>query len=286
MAALLADKAVDVVCICTPSGYHADVVKQAAEAGKHIVVEKPMAITTEQLDAIVRCCEANGVMLTSIAQSRFSRSVIRTKNAVEEGLLGRIVTADIYMKYFRSQEYYDSGSWRGTKRLDGGGALMNQGIHGVDLLLYLAGPVKRVYARAKTLARKNRGGGHAQRGRRFCPSGAIGVIQATTSVYPGYPRRLEINGERGSIALEENSIAKWDIYSGSHEDIVVQPAAFSSASTPTAISLDGHTRQLADMIRAVKTGARPAIDVYEGRKPVDLILAIYRSAEEGRPIDL
>lgn len=156
MAALLADKAVDVVCICTPSGYHADVVKQAAEAGKHIVVEKPMAITTEQLDAIVRCCEANGVMLTSIAQSRFSRSVIRTKNAVEEGLLGRIVTADIYMKYFRSQEYYDSGSWRGTKRLDGGGALMNQGIHGVDLLLYLAGPVKRVYARARRSPAKSR----------------------------------------------------------------------------------------------------------------------------------
>ncbi len=285
VAALLADKAVDVVCICTPSGYHADVVKQAAEAGKHIVVEKPMAITTEQLDAIVRCCEANGVMLTSIAQSRFSRSVIRTKNAVEEGLLGRIVTADIYMKYFRSQEYYDSGSWRGTKRLDGGGALMNQGIHGVDLLLYLAGPVKRVYARAKTLARKIEVEDTLSAVVDFA-SGAIGVIQATTSVYPGYPRRLEINGERGSIALEENSIAKWDIYSGSHEDIVVQPAAFSSASTPTAISLDGHTRQLADMIRAVKTGARPAIDVYESRKPVDLILAIYRSAEEGRPIDL
>ena len=114
----------------------------------------------------------------------------------------------------------------------------------------------------------------------------IGVIQATTSVYPGYPRRLEINGEKGSIALEENSIAKWDIYSGSHEDIVVQPAAFSSASTPTAISLDGHTRQIADMIRAIKTGTRPTVDVYEGRKPVDLILAIYRSAEEGRPIDL
>lgn len=128
--ALLADKAVDVVCICTPSGYHADVVRQAAEAGKHIVVEKPMAITKAQLDDIVACCETNGVMLTSIAQSRFSRSVVRTKNAVDEGLLGRIVTADIYMKYFRSQEYYDSGSWRGTKRLDGGGALMNQGIHG------------------------------------------------------------------------------------------------------------------------------------------------------------
>ena len=164
-------------------------------------------------------------------------------------------------------------------------ALMNQGIHGVDLLLYLAGPVKRVYARAKTLARKIEVEDTLSAVVDFA-SGAIGVIQATTSVYPGYPRRLEINGERGSIALEENSIAKWDIYSGSHEDIVVQPAAFSSASTPTAISLDGHTRQLADMIRAVKTGARPAIDVYEGRKPVDLILAIYRSAEEGRPIDL
>ena len=283
--ALLADKAVDVVCICTPSGYHADVVRQAAEAGKHIVVEKPMAITKAQLDDIVACCETNGVMLTSIAQSRFSRSVVRTKNAVDEGLLGRIVTADIYMKYFRSQEYYDSGSWRGTKRLDGGGALMNQGIHGVDLLLHLAGPVSRVYARAKTLARKIEVEDTLSAVVDF-ESGAIGVIQATTSVYPGYPRRLEINGEKGSIALEENSIAKWDIYSGSHEDIVVQPAAFSSASTPTAISLDGHTRQIADMIRAVKTGTRPTIDVYEGRKPVDLILAIYRSAEEGRPIDL
>lgn len=283
--ALLADKAVDVVCICTPSGYHADVVRQAAEAGKHIVVEKPMAITKAQLDDIVACCETNGVMLTSIAQSRFSRSVVRTNNAVDEGLLGRIVTADIYMKYFRSQEYYDSGSWRGTKRLDGGGALMNQGIHGVDLLLHLAGPVSRVYARAKTLARKIEVEDTLSAVVDF-ESGAIGVIQATTSVYPGYPRRLEINGEKGSIALEENSIAKWDIYSGSHEDIVVQPAAFSSASTPTAISLDGHTRQIADMIRAVKTGTRPTIDVYEGRKPVDLILAIYRSAEEGRPIDL
>lgn len=189
------------------------------------------------------------------------------------------------MKYYRSQEYYDSGSWRGTKRLDGGGALMNQGIHGVDLLLYLAGPAERVYARAKTLARHIEVEDTLSAVVDF-KSGAIGVIQAATSVYPGYPRRLEINGEHGSITLEENSITRWDIFAGSHEDIVLQPAVISSASTPTAISLDGHTRQIADMIRAVSTGTKPLIDVHEGRKPVDLILAIYRSAEEGRPIDL
>ena len=282
---LLACADVDIVNICTPSGYHASCVEGAAKAGKHIIVEKPMAITADQLDAIERACRENSVMLTSISQSRFSRSVIKTKSAIDEGLLGRIVSADIYMKYYRSQEYYDSGSWRGTKRLDGGGALMNQGIHGVDLLLYLAGPAERVYARAKTLARHIEVEDTLSAVVDF-KSGAIGVIQAATSVYPGYPRRLEINGEHGSITLEENSITRWDIFAGSHEDIVLQPAVISSASTPTAISLDGHTRQIADMIRAVSTGTKPLIDVHEGRKPVDLILAIYRSAEEGRPIDL
>lgn len=282
---LLACADVDIVNICTPSGYHASCVEEAAKAGKHIIVEKPMAITAQQLDAIERACRENSVMLTSISQSRFSRSVIKTKSAIDEGLLGRIVSADIYMKYYRSQEYYDSGSWRGTKRLDGGGALMNQGIHGVDLLLYLAGPAERVYARAKTLARHIEVEDTLSAVVDF-KSGAIGVIQAATSVYPGYPRRLEINGEHGSITLEENSITRWDIFAGSHEDIVLQPAVMSSASTPTAISLDGHTRQIADMIRAVSTGTKPLIDVTEGRKPVDLILAIYRSAEEGRPIDL
>ena len=285
VTSLLARPDVDAVIIAVPSGLHAEVTIQALDAGKHVFLEKPIEVTVAAADRIRAAEKRSGKVLTIASQRRFAAENQFLKQIIEEGRLGRITSATIEVPLWRSQEYYDSGAWRGTWELDGGGALMNQGIHGVDLLLHLAGPVSRVYARAKTLARKIEVEDTLSAVVDF-ESGAIGVIQATTSVYPGYPRRLEINGEKGSIALEENSIAKWDIYSGSHEDIVVQPAAFSSASTPTAISLDGHTRQIADMIRAVKTGTRPTIDVYEGRKPVDLILAIYRSAEEGRPIDL
>ncbi|PKM63187.1 MAG: oxidoreductase [Firmicutes bacterium HGW-Firmicutes-21] len=282
---MLSSKDIDVVNICTPSGYHAEVVIKAARAKKHIIVEKPMAITKEQLDSIEQACEENGIILSSISQNRFSRGVRMTKKAVEDGMLGRIVCADIYMKYNRTQEYYDSGSWRGTKRIDGGGALMNQGIHGVDLLQYIAGPIKSVYAVSKTLVRKIEVEDTLSAVVDF-ESGATGVIQATTSVFPGYPRRLEINGDKGSIALEETSIVRWDIDNSKYEDIVLQPAMSSSASTPTAISTDGHTRQILDVIRAIKTKTKPLIDVNEGRKSVDIILAIYKSAEEKRTIFL
>lgn len=274
---------IDVVNICTPSGYHADAVIKAANAGKHIIVEKPMAITKEQLDSIEKVCNEKNIMLSSISQNRFARSIMMAKKAIEDGLLGKIVCADIYMKYNRSQEYYDSGSWRGTKRIDGGGALMNQGIHGVDLLLYLAGPMKSVYAISKTLVRKIEVEDTLSATVEF-ESGAVGVIQATTSVYPGYPRRLEINGEKGSIVIEETSIVRWDIDNSKYEDIVVQPALTSSCATPTAISTDGHIKQFLDVIRAIKTESKPFIDFAEGRKPVDVILAIYKSAEEKRPV--
>ncbi len=282
---LLADPDIDVVNICTPSGFHADVAVQAANAGKHMIVEKPLGISMEQLDRIEKACTENGVILSSVAQSRFSHGVRMAKQALADGMLGKLVCADIYMKYYRTQEYYDSSSWRGTKAIDGGGALMNQGIHGVDLLLYLAGEVKCVYALSKTLARKIEVEDTLSAVLEF-RSGATGVIQATTSVYPGYPRRLELNGERGSIALEETSIVRWDIENGGTQDIVPQPSFSGSSSTPTAISTVGHMQQIADVIDALRTGRKPAIDLQEGRRPVELILAIYRSAQEHRPIDL
>ena len=282
---MLACDEIDVVTICTPSGFHAEVAVKAANAGKHIICEKPMAITTEQLDVMTEACERNGVLLSSIAQNRFVKGVEMAKQALEDGLLGKLVCADIYMKYNRTQEYYDSGSWRGPKAVDGGGALMNQGIHGVDLLLYLAGDVKSVYAVSKTLVRDIEVEDTLSAVLEF-QSGATGVIQATTSVYPGYPRRLDLNGDKGSITLEEGSVVKWDIQNNTKQDIVLQPTMFSSAATPTAISVDNHRKQFADVIRALKTGTKPLIDIYEGRRPVDLILAIYKSAEEHRVIDL
>ncbi len=282
---LLACPDVDVVNICTPSGFHAETAVAAANAGKHIIVEKPMAITSAQLDQMQEACERNRVLLSSIAQSRFSQGVRMAKDALDGGRLGKLVCADIYMKYHRSQEYYDSGGWRGTKAVDGGGALMNQGIHGVDLLLYLAGDVKSVYALSKTLSRHIEVEDTLSAVAEF-RSGALGVIQATTSVGPGYPRRLELNGDAGSIALEETSIVRWDLPNGETQDVVSPSAPHSSASVPTALSTYGHTQQFADVIRALRTGEKPLIDLREGRRPVDLILAIYRSAAEHRPVDL
>ncbi len=285
-AELLACEDIDIVCICTPSGYHHTSVVAAAKAGKNIICEKPLAINKEQLDEVERVCNERGVTVSVISQNRFSHSVEMAKKALNEGLLGRLVCADIYMKYHRSQEYYDSGSWRGTKRIDGGGALMNQGIHGVDLLLYLAGDIKCVKAVSKTLVRNIEVEDTLAAVVEY-ESGATGVIRATTSVYPGYPRRLELNGDKGSIALEEASIVRWDIKDNAiNEDVVVQPALAGGYSTPTAISTDGHIRQIADMIYALRNGRQPLSGIADGRKAVDVILAIYRSAEEDRTVYL
>ena len=285
-AELLASKEIDVVCICTPSGYHHSSVVAAALAGKHIICEKPLAINKEQLDEVESVCKNSGVTVSVISQNRYAKSIRRVKSAIDQGLLGRIVCADIYMKYYRSQEYYDSGSWRGTKRIDGGGALMNQGIHGVDLLLYLAGEIKSVYALSKTLVRNIEVEDTLSAVVEYA-SGATGVIQATTSVYPGYPRRLDINGENGSIVLDETSIVRWDIQNGGgHDDVVLMPSFTNGAATPTAISNDGHIQQISDTIRCIREGIEPLSSLADGRRAVDVILAIYKSAEEGRRIDL
>ena len=283
---LLADPEIQAVCICTPSGYHSASVINAAKSGKHIVCEKPLAITREQLDTVEKVCRESGVTVTVISQNRYAKSVRRVKQAVDEGLLGKVVCADIYMKYHRSQEYYDSGSWRGTKRIDGGGALMNQGIHGIDLLLYIAGDIKSVYAVSKTLVRNIEVEDTLSAVVEY-KSGATGVIQATTSVYPGYPRRLELNGDKGTIILDETSVTRWDLEtSANEEDIILVPAFTSGASTPTAISNDGHIQQIADFIKAVNTKTQPLSTLADGKKAVDVILAIYKSAEEHRPVEL
>lgn len=282
---MLSDSEIDIVNICTPSGYHAESIIKAARAGKNIIVEKPLAISYEQIKEVERVCAEYGTVVSVISQNRYARSIQMTKKALDDGLLGKLVCADIYMKYHRSQEYYDTGSWRGTKRIDGGGALMNQGIHGVDLLLYLAGGIKSVYAVSKTLVRSIEVEDTLSAVMEY-ENGATGVIQAITSVYPGYPRRLDLNGDRGSIVLDETSIVRWDIAEkADYEDVVLQPAFTSGASTPTAISADGHIRQIADMIRAVRTDKKPLSGLEDGKKAVGLILAVYRSAEENRPID-
>lgn len=283
---LLKDKEIEVVCICTPSGLHAPIAIQAANAGKHVITEKPMAINLKEADEMIATCEKNNVKMAVISQLRFTDAVIKLRDAVKKGMLGKLVSGDIYMKFYRSQEYYDKGGWRGTWKMDGGGALMNQGIHGIDLLQYVMGDVKSVFGHAKTLARDIEVEDTASAVLEF-ENGALGVIQGTTSIYPGTPRRLEINGDKGTIALEEDSIIVWDILGQEKDpDIVLERTKSGTASNPTAFGIEGHIKQIGDMVEAIKHNKKPLVDQYEGRKPVQIITAIYESSRTGKIVYL
>lgn len=269
---------IEAVCICTPSGLHARYAVAAADAGKHVVVEKPMGITEEQLDDIVRACDRNHIKLCAISQLLFSDAVQRVKAAVDGGELGRPILADVTMKYYRSEEYYRQGGWRGTWDMDGGGALMNQGIHGVSLLQYVMGPVRSVTALAKTQVHAIEVEDTAVALLEFC-SGALGYIVGTTSVTPGQPRVLNIHGERGTLTVTEDRITQWCVDDRQEPAFCGGAAGQNTASNPTDFPVENHRRQLQDFVRALSDGTSPMLDQHEGRKPVDLILAIYRSAK-------
>lgn len=284
--ALVTDPALDTVCICTPSGLHAPLAIQAANAGKHIVVEKPMAITETEIKDVLDACEKNNVKMSVVSQLRFTRAVSETKKAVDDGALGKIVIADLSMKYFRSQEYYDKGGWRGTWKMDGGGALMNQGIHGIDIMQYIMGPVKSVSAFTRTLARKIEVEDTAVAILEF-GNGALGKIVGTTSVYPGSARRLEICGDRGMITLEENRITCWEVEGRDlPEDLKDKGSSPGTHNDPTSFDISGHVMQLTDMTDAIISNRMPAINQFDGKKPVEIILAIYESAETGKTVML
>lgn len=280
---MLDDEKVDAVCICTPSGLHKKFCIEAAKAGKHIVVEKPMALTTEDCDEIISVCEGNNVKLEVISQNRFKDAFRYVKKIVEEGKLGKIVSADIYMKYYRSPEYYGASNWKGTWAMDGGGALMNQGIHGVDILLFIMGKVKSVFGYARTLARDIEVEDTASAVVEF-KNGALGVIQGTTSVTPGYPRKMEINGTKGSITLVEGDIAVWDIEGLEKPEF--KATAGHSHNDPMAFNIEGHVLQITDLIESIEKGTEPFVSHREGRRPVELITAIYESSRTGKRIDL
>ncbi len=289
---MLADADVDVVTICTPSGAHLDPALKAAKAGKHVIVEKPLEITLRRCDKIIAECEKNGVVLSTIFPSRFHGPAIEMRRAVEKGRFGRLTMGDAYVKWYRTQEYYDSGQWRGTWELDGGGALMNQAIHSVDLLAWLMGPVAQITAHTTMLAhRRIEVEDVAVATLRFA-NGALGVIEASTAVYPGFLKRIEIHGSEGSAVMEEEDIKVWDFVKKTRADAAIierlagRTQTGGGASDPSAIGHHGHTAQFKDVLRAIRRGTKPAIDGPEGRKAVEIILAIYKAAETGRAVSL
>jgi UDP-N-acetyl-2-amino-2-deoxyglucuronate dehydrogenase len=279
---------VDVVCVCTPSGTHAEIAVAAAEAGKHLVVEKPLDVTLERVDRIVEAVRKAGVKLTCIFPYRFMRGASLAKRAVDEGRLGRLALADAYIKWYRSQEYYDASDWKGTWALDGGGALMNQGIHNIDLLTYLAGPVTRVVARADTLAHKMETEDTAVALVTFA-NGALGVIEGSTASWPGDSGRVELHGDRGTIVLEDGRIVTWrlaDVTPQEEKEVLGETSLGSGASSVAGFSYEMHRRQLADMVEAIQHNRPPAIDGIEARQSVALIRGIYDSCAQGRWVRL
>jgi predicted dehydrogenase len=289
---LLADPAVDVVTVGTPSGAHLEPAVAAARAGKHVIVEKPLEITLARCDKIIRECDKAGVRLSAIFPSRFHQSSIELKRAVDQGRFGRLTLGEAYVKWYRTQAYYDSGAWRGTWELDGGGALMNQAIHSVDILTWLMGPVAQITAHTGLLAHQRIAVEDTAVATLRFTSGALGVLEATTAAYPGYLKRIEVHGSEGSAAMEEEDVVAWDFARKARGDAAIHArmaariSTAGGASDPAAIGHHGHTAQFRDVLEAIRENRRPAIDGHEGRRSVEIILGVYKAAETGKAVKL
>lgn len=282
---LLNDPEVDVVSICTPSGIHGEMCIEAAKHGKHILCEKPMEITTEKIDNLIENVRKYDIKMGCVFQRRCDNKFRVIKEAIDSGRFGKVLLADAYLKYYRSQKYYDGAGWRATWALDGGGSLMNQGVHGIDLLTWIVGDVESVFGRCKTMARNIEVEDTAIASLQF-KNGAIGNIEGTTTVYPAQDTRLEIHCEKGSIIVSDAGILQWEINDGSEEMPVIEEPVFAAKDDPTKLPLTSHVVPMQDMIHAVLNNTEPAVPPEEGRKAVDLILAIYKSSEEKREIVL
>jgi len=317
-AEVLADPAIDAVSICTPSGLHAELGVPALKAGKHVIIEKPLDITPEACDRLIAAQRETGKVVACVSQHRFDPATVFVHDAIERGDLGSVALAEARVTWYRTQQYYDSGDWRGTWALDGGGCLMNQGVHTVDLMLWLCGRATSVYAQMRTL-------GHERIEVEDCvaatvtfENGAIGTMIASTAAYPGFPVRLAVHGTNGTAIIEGDALQTFAIMG--EKAVHGHPAAahavgiatggtrsMGTASTaipePTESTVDApdsdgdfpgapakwgdsHRAQIADFVRCCRTGGTPLVDAVQGKAAVELILAVYESARSGQVVKL
>lgn len=292
LATFLRDGAIDAVTVATPSGSHGDIAIPAARAGKHVLCEKPLEVTPEKAQAVIDACREAGVTLGVIFQARFDDCTLLAKQAIDQGRLGRILLAGCQMRWFREQAYYDSAGWRGTWALDGGGCLMNQGIHTIDMLVHLIGQPAEVFGYRGPLTHKRIEVEDTLGAVIKFTNGAVGTVEASTSCAPGFPRRLEISGDSGTITIEDNRIVRWQFTGQQPQDEAILAGiagggrSIGGAADPTAIDVSGHRLQVEDFARAILADEEPAIGGLEGKRAVDLVCAIYRSMRSGRPEQL
>ncbi len=290
---MLADESVHAVSLCVPSGFRADLAEKVAKAGKHVLAEKPLEITTKKVDRIIKACKKSDVLLGCIFQNRFTEDALHIRKALDQGRFGKLVLGDAYIKWFRSQAYYDSGAWRGTWAVDGGGALMNQGIHQIDMLLWYMGDVERVRATTATVAHDDIEVEDIATVLLEFKNGAQGVIEGSTAIWHGHPARVEVHGTEGSVVMEEGKICFWEfkkkkpvdkkIHAAMNEESVLG----SGAGDPlTALKIGGHQIQIQDFAKAIQGKKNNRVPGQEGRRAIALLEAIYKSARTDRAVKM
>jgi predicted dehydrogenase len=286
LQSFLDHKPMDAMLIGSPSGLHAEQGIESARHGLHVLIEKPVAITTEQADALIASCQSAGVKLGVFFQDRVAPDILKLKEMIDGGRLGKPFLVSAQVKWYRPPGYYNDSRWRGTWALDGGGALMNQGVHTIDLLLWLMGSVRRVWGKAITTTHTIEVEDTLVAALEFT-SGAIGTVEAATSVYPGYPRRLELTGSEGTIILENDRIKSVSLRTPLAELSGEQATLHDERSVSPVISdAGGHRKIIEDFLRAIANDEPPLCDGHQARRSVELVQAIYESSRTGQAVML
>ncbi len=292
LEAFLGDPEIDVVTIGTPSGSHMEPTIMAAKFGKHVVCEKPLEVSLTRIDQMIEAHQKAGTKLGGVFNSRYEPVNQMLKKVISAGRLGKITYGAGFVPWFRTQEYYDQGGWRGTWKFDGGGALMNQGTHTVDLLLWLMGsPVKRVTAFTALLGHTKLEVEDTAVGALEFANGALGILFASTALWPGLPARVELGGTGGTIISETSCLKVFNFAQPESGDEKIleefgKPPVTGGASDPKAISADNHTRNFAAFLKALDEKKEPELNGREARKAVQVVLSVYESAKTGRPVEI
>jgi UDP-N-acetyl-2-amino-2-deoxyglucuronate dehydrogenase len=294
---MLAREQLDVVDVCTPSGMHGEHACQVMRSGRNVIVEKPMEISRAAIEEMLRVQQETGVKMAVISQHRFDPATGQVHDLVDEQAFGQLVLGNAIIPWWRSQAYYDSGAWRGTWELDGGGVLMNQSIHSIDLLQWLMGPVRSVFAYTDTLVHRMETEDVGVAVLRFA-NGALGTIAATTGAYPGVSTRIEIYGDKGSAVIEDDHLSYLHLARDDREEVGpygvgpgkraqrTENTDTSAAQDPAALAIRSHALQIEDMIRAIREDGSPLLDGYAAKHPVEIILAIYESVRTHKEVTL
>jgi predicted dehydrogenase len=282
---LLRRKDIDAVVIATPSGLHADMAIAALKAGKHVIVEKPIDVDLRKARALAQLARKSKRKLTVISQTRYGAGIAKLHEWLDAGKLGRLVYGEAAVKWYRTQEYYDSGDWRGTWKLDGGGALMNQGVHYADQLVWAMGPIKSLSAYAATLGHERIEVEDVVTASIVFKSGALGSLTATTCAYPGFETALEVFGTEGSVRTVNGEIVAAAFKDGTTHSAESESPTAGGAADPAAISYYGHTRQFANFIAAIREDRSPWLTAQTGCDALEFVIGVYKSAFSGKSVE-